>query len=210
MADVLVAGAVEAITADAVLLIILVGDGVHIRLRGHGGVERSVENSHVRLVLAKDLVGGFDAQNGGGVVQRSQRAQVADSLDNLGGDEAALLELLAAVHNAVADGVNLRDIVNDLALIDSGDGGTIAQMAGDQLQALNRLLQKLSGAVADILVAGAVEAVAAHAVLLVIGSGIRAIRIGLARYSCKNSYRYAYAPSFSTKNAESAWCSRIY
>ena len=28
--------------------------------------------------------------------------------------------------------------------------------------------------------------------------------------SCKNSYRYAYAPSFSTKNAESAWCSRIY
>ena len=129
VADVLVAGAVEAITADTVLLIILVGDGVHIRLRGHGGVERSVENSHVRLVLAKDLVGGFDAQNGGGVVQRSQRAQVADSLDNLGGDEAALLELLTAVHNAVADGVNLRDIVNDLALA----GGHLLHNLGESL-----------------------------------------------------------------------------
>ena len=78
-------------------------------------MECGVENSNVRLVLAKDLVGGLDAQDGGGVVQGSQRAQVVDGLDDLGGDEAALLELLAAVDHAVTDGVDLRDAVDDLA-----------------------------------------------------------------------------------------------
>ena len=61
VADILVARAVEAVAADAVLLIVLIGDGIHISLRGHGGVECGVENSNVRLVLAKDLVGGLDA-----------------------------------------------------------------------------------------------------------------------------------------------------
>ena len=109
------AGAVEAVAADAVLLIVFVGDGVHVGLRRHGAVERGVEHSNVGLVLAKDLVGSLDAQNGSGVMQRSERAQVADGLNDLGGDQAALLELLAAVDNAVADGIDLSNAVDDFA-----------------------------------------------------------------------------------------------
>ena len=116
VADILVARAVEAVAADAVLLIVLIGDGVHISLGGHGGVESRVKDRNIRLVLTEDLVGSLNAQNGGGVVQGSQRAQVVDGLDDLGGNQAALLELLAAVDHAVADGVDLGNTVNDLAL----------------------------------------------------------------------------------------------
>ena len=116
VADILVARAVEAVAADAVLLIVLVGDGVHVSLRGHGGVESRIKHSDVGLILAKDLVGGLDTQDGGGVVQGGQGAQVMDGLDDLRGDQATFLELLAAVDHAVADGVDLGNAVNDLAL----------------------------------------------------------------------------------------------
>ena len=129
VADVLVAGAVEAVAADTVLLIVLIGDGVHVGLRGHGGVESRVKDRNIRLVLPKDLVGGLDAQDGGRVVQRSQRAQVVDRLDDLGGDQAALLELLAAVDHAVADGVDLGNALNDLALA----GGHLLDDLGESL-----------------------------------------------------------------------------
>ena len=72
MADILVAGAVEAVAADAVLLVVLVGDGVHVGLRGHGGVESRIKHSDVGLILAKDLIGSLDTQDGGGVMQGSQ------------------------------------------------------------------------------------------------------------------------------------------
>ena len=48
-------------------------------------------------------------------MQGSQRAQLADGLNDLIGDQAAFLELLAAVHDAVADGVDLADVVDALA-----------------------------------------------------------------------------------------------
>ena len=44
--DVLVAGAVEAVAADLVLLIVLVGQRVHVSLGGHGLVEGGVEHGH--------------------------------------------------------------------------------------------------------------------------------------------------------------------
>ena len=114
--NILVAGAVEAVTADTVLLIVLVGDGVHISLRGHGAVESGIEDSDHRDIRAKDLAGSLDAEDAGGVVQRSQRAQLADGVDDFVGDQAAGLELLAAMDDAVANGVDLLDIVDALAL----------------------------------------------------------------------------------------------
>ena len=51
-----------------------------------------------------------------GLCRGARGAQVMDSLDDLGGDQAALLELLAAVNHAVADGVDLGNALNDLAL----------------------------------------------------------------------------------------------
>ena len=113
--NILVAGAVEAVTADTVLLIVLVGDGVHISLRGHGAVESGVEDSDHRDV-AEDLAGCLDAEDACGVVQRSQGAQLTDGVDDLVGDQAAGLELLTAVDDAVADGADLADIVDALAL----------------------------------------------------------------------------------------------
>ncbi|CDC28528.1 cAMP-binding protein [Faecalibacterium sp. CAG:82] len=116
ISNVFVAGAVEAIAADAVLLIVLVGDGVHIGFRGHGAVESGVEDSDHGDVRAKDLAGSLNAQDACGVVQGGQGAQLTDGLDDLVGDQAALLELLTAVDNTVADGVDLAHIVDALAL----------------------------------------------------------------------------------------------
>ena len=113
--DVLVAGAVEAVAAHAVLLIVLVGDSVHVSLRRHGAVESGIEHSH-HGHIAEHLACGLDAQDAGGVVQGSQRAQLTDGLNDLIGDQAALLELLAAMHHAVADGVDLAHIIDALAL----------------------------------------------------------------------------------------------
>ena len=113
--NVLVAGAVETVAADAVLLVVLIGDGVHISLRGHGAVERSVEDGDHGDV-AEHLAGSLDAQDACGVVQGSQGAQLADGVDDIIGDQAAGLELLAAMHHAVADSVDLADIVDALAL----------------------------------------------------------------------------------------------
>ena len=113
--NVLVAGAVEAVAAHAVLLVVLIRNGVHISLRRHGAVESGIEHSHHRNI-AEHFACGLDAQNAGGVVQGSQRAQLADGLDDLVGDQAAFLELLAAVHDAVADGVDLAHIIDALAL----------------------------------------------------------------------------------------------
>ena len=79
-------------------------------------MERSVENGHVGLVLAKNLVGSFNAQDGGGVVQRRQGRQVLDGFDHIGRDQAAFLELFAAVDDAMADGINLAHRVDHLAV----------------------------------------------------------------------------------------------
>ena len=115
VADVLVAGAVEAVTAHAVLLVIFIRDGVHESLRRHGGMESGIKHGNIGDI-AKDLFGGLDTQDAGRVVQRGQGAQLAQGLDHFGGDQAAGLELFAAVDHAVADGVDLADIINDLAI----------------------------------------------------------------------------------------------
>ena len=54
--------------------------------------------------------------------------------------------------------------VDDLAVLDGGDGGTVADVAGDKLQILDVLAHELCNAVADIAVGGAVEAIAADLV----------------------------------------------
>ena len=66
--DVAVAGAVEAVAADVVLLIVLVGDGVDVGLGGHGHMEGGVEHGHLGR-LGHDLLAGLDAHEIGGVVE---------------------------------------------------------------------------------------------------------------------------------------------
>ena len=109
----------EAVAAHAVLFIELVRQGIHVRLGRHGRVESGVENDNVGHILAKHLLRGTQTQHAGGVVQRSQGAQLFISLDQFFGDQCALAELLAAVDAAVADGADLADIVDDLAFAGS-------------------------------------------------------------------------------------------
>ena len=91
-------------------------------------MEGGVKHSHIGDV-AKDLLGGLNAQDAGRIVQGSQRAQLADGIHHLRGNQAAGLELLAAVNHAVADGVNVAGAVNDLALA----GGHLLHNLGESL-----------------------------------------------------------------------------
>ena len=110
--DVAVARAVKAVAADAVLLIVLVGDAVNVGLGRHGLVESGVEDDDVRLA-GEDVHDGFEAHEVRGVVERSEGDDFFDSLDDFGGDEDGLRELLAAVDYAVAGRAELVEALED-------------------------------------------------------------------------------------------------
>ena len=106
----------EAIAADLVILIVLIGQSIHVSLGGHGLVEGGVEHGHLGHVLAHDGGAGVDAGDVGGVVERSQRDAVLQSLHDLVGDEDGLVESLTAVHHAVTHGVDLLHGTDDAVL----------------------------------------------------------------------------------------------
>ena len=108
--DELVRGAVEAVFPDAVLLVVLVGDRVEVGGRRHGVVEGRVEHGDVGHAR-EDALAGLDAAEVRRVVQRRQRGAFADDVLDLVGDHGRVVELLAAVHDAVADGLDLLEAV---------------------------------------------------------------------------------------------------
>ena len=110
------AGAVEAVAADAVLICQVVGDCVAPCFFRHGGVERGVEDSNLRQ-------GGplvhccAHALNVCGVVQRCQRGEVVDLLDNFLSQQGGVGELLCTLHHAVADCLQLTACQDGLKLL---------------------------------------------------------------------------------------------
>ena len=106
LGDIAMGGAVEAVAADTVVLIILVGDGVHICLVGHGLVEGGVEHDdHGNIVHNSsagentgDVCGVVEGGKGGALFKLCN-----DLIVNLNG----VGKLLAAVDNAVTDSVDL-------------------------------------------------------------------------------------------------------
>ena len=74
-------GAVEAVLADAVRLRELGVDGVGVGLRRQGGEERGVEDGDVRHVRQR-LAGRLDAGDARRVVQRCERAELAQLLQH--------------------------------------------------------------------------------------------------------------------------------
>ena len=72
--DVAVGGPVEPVTADAVLRVQVVGDGVEVGLFGQGGVEGRVEDRDLGDLFAEDLGAGVDALEVGRVVQGARSA----------------------------------------------------------------------------------------------------------------------------------------
>ena len=108
-ADVAVAGAMETVAAHAMLLVELVGQGVHVGVVGHGLVEGGVEDAHLREVGQQGLNGVY-AFDVGGVVERCQVVAGLEVTHHLGGEDDTLGELLAAVHHAVAYGAELMEV----------------------------------------------------------------------------------------------------
>ena len=107
LGNILVAGAVEAVAADLVLFIVLVGDRVHVVRLRHGLMERGIEYGDHRNVRAHNVAAGLDADQVGRIVERRKRYAVLDRLEHLFGDNDAVREELAAVYHAVADRVDL-------------------------------------------------------------------------------------------------------
>jgi len=104
--NIAVAGAMEAVTTDLVVVVVFVGDSIGVSLSGHGLMERGVENSNLGNVLAHNLGAGVDAGEVCGVVQRSKGDAVFDSLHNFVGDENGRSKGFTAVNNTVTDSVD--------------------------------------------------------------------------------------------------------
>ena len=103
--DELVARTVEAVFADAVFLVVLVGQGVHEVGCGKRLVERGVEYGYL-FHAGKDFFDGEDAFEVGRIVQRGDLEQRADLLLDLFGYQTALREKFAAVRYAMTDGLH--------------------------------------------------------------------------------------------------------
>ena len=120
-------GAVEAVAADAVILVVLVRNGVHESLAGHGLMEGGVEHGDHGDVAHNGLA-GVDAGDVGGVVKGGKGSALLKSGHDVVVDLDGAGELLTAVHHAVTDSVDLLHGGDDTVLRagelldDSGDG----------------------------------------------------------------------------------------
>ena len=116
-----VAGAVETVTADGVVLVELVGDAIQESLAGHGLVEGGVEHSHLRE-LREELGGAFHTSCVCRFVQRGEQRDAADVVDDFLADLFAL-DVLAAMHHAVTDGfAGFDELLFGEELLHLGDG----------------------------------------------------------------------------------------
>ena len=151
-----VAGAVEAVSADLVILIIAEGQGVHISFGGHGLMESGIKYGyHGRA--GHQLLAGCHADQVGGVVQRRQVRNIFDRLDDFVIDHDRRSEGFAAVDDAVADRADLVEGLDHAGLVihqgvdDQADGYVMIRNSG-----IGRLLAR---AVFDIFISdGTVDA----------------------------------------------------
>src|SRR5271157_749491 len=100
-------GSMKTVAADAVPPVEVVGDGVQVSLLRNRVVKRSIEHSHLGNIFAKKLARRNDALNVLGIMKRSKLNAVFNPLQDLAVDQRRLREHLAAVHNAMPNGVNV-------------------------------------------------------------------------------------------------------
>ena len=106
LADVAMAGAVEAVAAYAMLLVQHIRYGVAVSVLGHGLVESGVEHADLRQ-LGEQIDGGVDAAQVGRIVQRRQLNVGFDAGQGFVGEQRGGEEFFAAMHHAVADAVQV-------------------------------------------------------------------------------------------------------
>ena len=104
--DIEMRSSVGAVTADAVFLIIFVGQRIHVGRRLHGLMERGVESDNLGHV-GEHMRDGMYAQKVGGVVQRGEIAADFDLAEHVVVDEGAAGEEVGALHDAVAHGLDV-------------------------------------------------------------------------------------------------------
>ncbi len=83
------------------------------------------------------------------------------------GDERRIDAAAARAHDQPFEGRESHGRIDGPPAVHGGDAGPVAEMAGDDLQALDRALHELRGASGDIVVGGPVEAVPPDPELLV-------------------------------------------
>ena len=99
----------EAIATNAILLVQLVGNGIHESLRRHGLMEGGVEYAYLRQA-GHQLLHSVHTLQVGGVMEGSQIRALLKHLQHLVGKDHALVELLATVHHAMTYGINLAEV----------------------------------------------------------------------------------------------------
>ena len=114
--DVFVAGAVEAVAANAVLISQVVRNSVAPGVLGHGRVERGIEHGNLRQVWP-GVEGGAHTLHVRGVVQRRERGQCINLVDHLLVEQHGVGELLGTLHHAVADSLQFAAVQNVFKLV---------------------------------------------------------------------------------------------
>ena len=127
-----VRGAVEAVLAESILAVVLLGDAIVAHIVGHRLVEGRVKDRHVRDT-GENLLTGTDAANVGRHVQRAERDERVKALQHVALDKGRLLKELAAMQDTVADGVHVGQRLEDT------DGG-IDQFFRDKRKRLGVVL----------------------------------------------------------------------
>ena len=106
-------GAVGAVLADGVLLVQLVGQGVHVSLRRQRLEKRRIEHGNHRRARHV-LEARVDAHERRLVVQRRELRQLVDLLDDVVVDKHRAIEVLASLHDAMAYRIDFLERVDGL------------------------------------------------------------------------------------------------
>ncbi len=119
----------EAVTADLELFIQLVGQGVHIRFRGHAHAEFRIENGHVGHA-GEELFSHFNTHEVGGIVQGAEQEAIPDDVLDVLIHPHRVRDGFAAVQHAMADGEYFALVLDDAHF-------RIGQQGDDQLHGLH-------------------------------------------------------------------------
>ena len=91
---------VESISPDFVVLIVMIGNCIHICFFRHGLVEGGIKYAYHRNSGHQGFT-GFYADNIGGVMERSQLTAFLNGLLNLSSNQCGFCEMFASVHKPV-------------------------------------------------------------------------------------------------------------
>lgn len=145
-----VAGAVEAVAADAVIAMKLGRQGVVVDFRRDRLVEGGIEDRDLRDA-GENRGGGLDAGGVGDGVGWSQRGEIDDFVEDLRGDACGGGKEVAAVDDAVADGFDFQRGEIGVAAEGIEHGGEGAGVAGT-----GRDVQRDAGLAGDFQRAGGI------------------------------------------------------